>query len=158
MKEIMKRAVTGFGNSAVCGLIVNMFIELAVRHYTKDSAFDPMSPAFVALFPSKTVAIEVNILLYGVIGAVFAAATWIYEQDRIGFIFQNLIYFVMTGAVWVPIMTMLWQLQRYPQALVGTLIGFSGTYAVMSFVGYKITRRDVREINQALKKKNATAG
>lgn len=158
MKETLKRAAVGFGNSAVCGLMVNMIIELAVRRATGDSAFIPLSPEFVHMFASETVAVEVNILLYGVIGAAFAGAAWIYERDRLGFVIQNLIYFLMTSAVWIPIVTLMWQLWRRPEALYGTLAGFLCTYIIMSCVGYTITRRDVTEINQALKKENATAG
>lgn len=158
MKEILKRGIAGFGNSAVCGLIVNLIIELAVRHFTGDSEFIPLSPEFVQMFASETVAMEVNILLYGGIGAAFAMAAWIFEQDRLGFVLQNLIYFVMTSVVWVPVVTLIWQLWRRPEALYGTLAGFFCTYIIMSYVGYRITRRDVTEINQALKKGNATAG
>lgn len=158
MKELIKRGASGFGNSAVCGLIVNLILELAVRHYTGNPDYVPLSPEFIALFPTVTAAVEVNILLYGLIGAAFAVATVIYECDRLGFIVQNLIYFVLTGLVWVPVLILLWQLQRYPQALAGTLAGFFGTYVIMSYVGYRITQKDVVAINRALQKRNATAG
>ncbi len=150
MKLLMKRCGQSFGISAICGLLVNLLIEIGVRFATGDEGFVPLAPEFVAFFPSKTIAMEVNILLYGVIGAVFAAAAYVYEQERLGYIWQNFIYFLVTSVVWIPIVILVWQLQRYPQALISTLAGFAGTYVIMSYVGYRITKKDVDRINRAL--------
>lgn len=154
-KIILKRAATSFCISAMCGMLVNLLVELIVRQVTGDTAFVPLSPEYRQCFPSDTIAMEINVLLYGVIGAAFSAATVVYEWDRIGFLIQNLIYFLLTGLVWVPIVTLLWQLVRYPEALISTLTGFVATYIIMSIVGYRIIRRDVGEINKALAGQNS---
>lgn len=154
MKLLLERCGKSFGISAICGLLVNMLIEVIVRGVVKNEGFIPLAPEFVAFFPSETIAMEVNILLYGVIGAAFSAAAWIYEQEKLGFVWQNFIYFLLTSIVWLPIVMLIWQLQKYPKALISTLAGFAGTYVIMSIVGYRITKSDVERINQALEQRN----
>lgn len=154
MKIWIKRCGSSFGISAICGLLVNMLIEIIVRIVGNDDSFIPLAPEFVALFPSETIAMEVNILLYGVIGAAFSAAAWVYEQEKLGFVLQSIFYFLLTSIVWIPIVILVWQLQKYPQALISTLAGFAGTYAIMSVVGYRITKSDVDRINRVLEQKS----
>lgn len=154
-KIVLKRAATSFCISAMCGMLVNLLIELIVRLVTGDTSFVPLSPEYRQYFPSDTIAMEINVLLYGVIGAAFSAAAVVYEWVRIGFLIQNLIYFLLTGLVWVPIVALIWQLSGYPEALLSTLAGFAATYIIMSVVGYRIMRRDVGEINKALAGQNS---
>ncbi len=153
MKLMIKRCGESFGISAICGLLVNMLIEIIVRFVTRDESFVPLAPEFVAFFPSETIAMEVNILLYGVIGAAFSVAARVYEQERLGYVWQNLIYFLLTSIVWIPIVILIWQLQKYPEALISALAGFAGTYVIMSIVGYRITKNDVDRINWVLEQK-----
>ncbi len=150
--NILKRCSISFAISSVCGALSNLIIELVVRAVTGMNDFSPLSPEFVELFPSETIAVEVNVLLYGVIGASFSAMTFIYEKEKIGFIVQNMIYCILTSIIWVPIVVFVWQLNKYGNALVGTLIGFFSTYVVMSIVGYRITKERVKEINMYLEK------
>lgn len=151
---MIKKCATSFVISAMCGLLVNMLIEIIVCSITGMKDFNPISPEYMKMFSSERVAVEVDILLYGVIGAAFSGMTFIYEYNKIGFFFQNLIYFLLTSIVWIPIITMLWQLQRYPRALMGTLIGFAISYIIMSVVGYKVIKRDIANINLILDKEN----
>ncbi|MCI9618124.1 MAG: DUF3021 family protein [Eubacterium sp.] len=152
MKDILYKCIFSFAISAVCGNITNFLIEFVVRAVTGSKDFLPLSPEFVALFPSESIAVEVNILLYGIIGIAFAAAATIYEKDRLGFIVQNILYCIVTSIVWVPIVILVWQLHKYPQALIGTLCGFFVTYIIMSIVGYRITKKNIEEINLCLAK------
>lgn len=150
MIAILKRCATSFAISSFCGTVVNLVIEIIGRKITGMTDFTPFTKEYLELFSSQSLAVEVNILLYGLIGATFAAMAFIYEIDRIGFIFQNLIYFILTGVVWVPVVMLVWQLGRYPKALIGTIIGFAITYLIMSIVGYRTTKKEVEAINSFL--------
>lgn len=152
MKEMLKRCSISFLISAFCGLIVNMLIEMIVRKITGNMKFSPLSPEFRALFSTESMAVYVNILLYGVIGLTFSGMTFIYEINKLGYIFQNILYYIGTGIVWVPIVTLMWQLYRYPKALVSTLIGFLATYVIMTVLGYRITKQEIETINLALER------
>ena len=58
--------------------------------------------------------------------------------------------FLVTGIVWIPVVCFVWQLYRYPAAFFCTIGGFILTYVVMSVLGYKITKKEVDEINAKL--------
>lgn len=148
---MIKRCIQSFGNSAVCGTITILLIEVIVRMVTGMEDFIPFAPEYVALFPSESIAVGVNTILYGVIGATFSAMAYIYEINKIGFVVQNILYCICTGIVWLPIVTLIWQLQKYPTAFWSTIIGFVMTYIIMSFVGYRITKKEVEQINLVLK-------
>ncbi|MBO4592550.1 MAG: DUF3021 family protein, partial [Eubacterium sp.] len=109
-----------------------------------------ISPEFRALFPTTVIAAYFNILLYGIIGATFAMMTFIYEVERIGFIVQSIIYYIVTTSVCLVITTVLWQLQRYPQALIGTLIGYTVTHIIMITLEYNKLKKDIKTINEEI--------
>lgn len=149
---MLKRVSFSFAISCCCGLVVYMLIELIGSVLLKLDGFSGMTPEYMALFPSETLALGVAVLCHGVIGATFAAATFIYEKIEIGFVLQNVIYFLLTGLVWIPVVCFVWQLYRYPEALISTVGGFVLTYVVMSIVGYNVTKKEVIEINARLEK------
>ena len=149
---MLKRIIFSFAISCCCGLVVYMLLELVGSVLLGLEGFSGMTPEYLALFPSETLALGVAVLCHGLIGATSAAATIIYEKIELGFILQNIIYFLLTGVVWIPVICFVWQLYRYPAALVSTIGGFVLTYVVMSIVGYNITKKEVAEINARLAK------
>lgn len=151
---MLKRATFSFAISCACGLVVYMLTEFIVGVLMGVEGFSVMTPEYLALFPSETLALEAAVLCHGLIGAAFSAATVIYEKAEIGFLLQNVIYFVATGIVWVPVISFVWQLYRYPEAFFSTIAGFAMTYVIMSVVGYRITKKEVAQINARLAEEN----
>ena len=149
MKEILTRGSISFAISVFAGLVVNLVIDAAANAAGAEG-FISMSPEFVRLFATPVIAVYVNLLLYGVIGAVFSMMTFIFDVDRIGFVFQGIIYFAVTAAVCTGITILLWQLHRYPQALFSTLAGYGVTYVIMGVLAYRKLKDDIREINNGL--------
>lgn len=153
MKKIIKRCGFSFMISAFVSMIVNMSIELTVQLLTKNMTFSPLSPEFRAMFATESMAVYANALLYGLIGMTFAGCAAIYEIERIGYILQNLLYYLCTACVWLPIVMLMWQLWRYPKALRSTFAGFAVTYLIMTFVGYKSKKQEIADINQLLQRR-----
>ena len=151
---MLKRATFSFAISCCCGLIVYMLLEFIVGVVMGVKDFYGMTPEYLAMFPSETLALGVAVLSHGLIGATFATATVIYEKPEIGFILQNVFYVLCTGIVWIPIICFVWQLYKYPAALAYTIVGFVLTYLVMSVIGFRITKRDVDQINARLAEEN----
>ena len=147
---MLKRAFCSFSISCCCGLVVYMLLEYMFGVVLGVKQFSVMTPEYLALFPSETLALSVAVLSHGLIGAVFAVATVVYEKPEIGFLLQNVVYFLCTGAVWIPIICFVWQLYRYPAAMTYTIGGFVLTYLVMSVFGYRITKNEVEQINAKL--------
>ena len=88
------------------------------------------------------------IALLGVIGLTFAMCAYIYEVEKIGFIIQSIIYFVITSAVCVGITMLLWQLHRYPAAFICTLSGYAATHVIMMVIEYRKLKADIKVINE----------
>lgn len=151
---MLKRASFSFIISSFCGLVVYLLIEFIVGVVIGVEGFTGLTPEYLAKFPSETLALGVAVLSHGLIGAAFAVAASIYEKVEIGFVLQNVIYVLLTGIVWIPMICFVWQLYRYPSALFFTIGGFVLTYVIMSVVGYNITKKEVAEINAKLAEDN----
>ncbi|MBR0146421.1 MAG: DUF3021 domain-containing protein [Eubacterium sp.] len=149
LKQTLKRGAVSFSISAIIGLLINLVIDLCVNA-AGNEGFMSMSPEARALFPTPAIAAYVNVLLYGAIGATFAMMTFLFEIDRLGFVIQSILYFVLTSLVLVGITILLWQLHRHPKALIPTLAGYAVTYFIMFTVEYKELKKNIREINREL--------
>ena len=150
MKNIIRRVFISFACSAFAGLLCNLLIDVIVNGVSDMEGFISMSPEFLALFPTPAIAAYVNIILYGLIGAAFAGMTFIYDIDRIGFVIQSIIYFVGTSIILTIITFVIWQLWKYPPALISTILGFFLTYVIINIVVYNTTRKDISDVNRML--------
>lgn len=144
---MIKRMFNGFIYASFFGMFCNLMIELVVRKIA-NFPYSPITPEYIALFPSITVAYGADLLLYGVIGCAFSGFLFVYELDKIGYVLQSILYFVLTGIIWIPIITFLWQLWKYPEALLYTIVGFIITNGIMMFLGYQKTKKNIEEINK----------
>lgn len=147
MKTYLKRGIISFFISAFAGVVVNLLIDVSINAGGAEN-FISMSPDFVKLFPTPVIAAYVNIFLYGLIGFTFSVMTFIYGVERMGLLFQSVIYFIVTAGVCLGITVIIWQLHRYPAAFVCTLCGYAATHVIMFIVGYKSLKQDVKEINE----------
>ena len=154
MKEIFKRGVVSFSISAFIGLLVNLILNIISNHYANkagDSGFIAMPPEFLSMFPTPVIAAYVNVLLYGLIGFTFAFMTFVYEIERLGFLFQSIIYFFSTLAVALIITVFIWQLHHNAIAFAMTLTGYFVTHVIMFVVEYKELKKDIKMINSMIK-------
>ena len=147
MKEVLKRGITSFVLSSFAGLLVNLIIDI-IMNAKGMTGFNSMSPDYVALFPSVTIAAYINVFLYGIIGVTFALSALIYEVEKMGFLIQIIVYFVITSVVSVGITMLLWQLHKYPAAFISTLSGYAVTYVIMTVIEYKRLKADIKVINE----------
>jgi len=146
--KILKRAFTSFLYSAVISMVCLLLVEIIST--AMGFRVVPMTPEFISYFSSETVALEVDILLYGVFGMAFGGMSFIFEKDKIGFVVQNIIYFVATALVWIPIISFIWQLWRYREAMISTIAGFLLSYLIVTVSTYAHTMKEVEEVNKAL--------
>ena len=148
---MVKKIGLAFVCSSFFGMMCNVLLEVVLRCVC-GLDYSPLTPEFVAMFPSTTIAYGADMLLYGVIGMTFSGMMFIYDVNRIGFVLQNAIYYLVTGIIWIPIVAFLWQLWRYPQALIYTIIGFVLTDVIMTIAGYKEAKKDIIELNAVFEK------
>lgn len=147
---MIKKCLNSFVYSTFFGILVNLIIEIVVRAISGFN-YSPITPEFRAFFPSDTTAIFADALLYGVIGFIFSFMLFIYNYDKLGFVVQNIIYYTGTSIVWIPIIIFIWQLQKYPSALISTIIGFVVAEIIMTVVAYNITKKNIAAINSKIR-------
>lgn len=151
MKNILKRIFVSFACSAFSGLLVNLLIDVFANGVSDLDGFVSMAPEFVALFPTPTIAAYINVILYGFIGAAFGGMTFVFDIDRIGFVIQSICYFIGTSAVLTVITFVIWQLWKYPAALICTLCGYAVSFVIIGVIKYRGLKKDVEEINSYVK-------
>ncbi len=152
MKKIMMRGFFSFLISIFLGVLTNLLIELIVSVGFGVEHFTTISNGLLRLTGAPTLAAYLFALSYGIIGFAFASGTFIYELSKIGYLIQNVLYYLYTGVFWIPIVLLVWRLYEIPEALLGTLIGFTVSYIIMTVVGYHIKRKEVLDINDMLAK------
>lgn len=145
---MVKRIINSFIYTSFFAMLCNLIIEMIVRLLTGFD-YSPVTPEYIAMFPSITVAYGVNMLLYGVIGIAFSGFMFVYEKEQIGFVIQSLLYAALTSFVWIPIVTFVWPLWRYKEALLCTIICFVITILIMIVVQYRTTKKSIEKLNEA---------
>lgn len=151
MKEYLKRGAISFAISGFVGLMVNLMIDVIVNMCGLEN-FISIAPDFRAMFPTTVIAAYVNVLLYGMIGATFSLMTFIFDCNRVGYLIQILIYFLVTALVCMAITVGFWKLHHYPVALICTMAGYGVTYVILGIVQYRALKKDVQFINEELDK------
>lgn len=144
-KTIFTRAMTSFAFSVLVAQVVMLILDVLIKDYA------PLVPAFAQRFSSDTVALSVNNILIGVIGAVFGGASIIFEIEKWSFLKQGILHFLITTAVWLPIAMLLWGLYLYPTAAISTSVSFAVTYGITWVARYLSCKKTIVDINQQLK-------
>lgn len=107
-------------------------------------------PDFGAHFPSEAIAMGVQNLCIGLIGFTFGAASIIFEMEKLGYLAQGIIHFIVTAAVWVPISIFCWGLGKYLTTFVSVFISFLISYGITWFLRYISCKNSVSDINKKL--------
>lgn len=147
-KKALGRAAVSAGVAALLSQVSLVITALAAG----GPDFVPLVPSYRAHFQSDAVALGVHALLVAAIGAVFGGFSVLFEIERWSLLKQGGLHFLLTAAVWAPISTFLWGLDRYPMALLYTLLSFAVTYGVTWGANYHKYRREIRQINQRLER------
>lgn len=152
---IKKIAARSFFSFAVTGM-TDVIIILAVSLIGADTGREAMLPEFVACFPNEMIALCVNVLLVGLIGAAFGACSVILEIEQWSLLKQGIVHFLLTSVVWMPISMFVWCLYKYPVAVISAGCSYLFSYGLTWILKTIDYRRSVSEINKNLEEiKNA---
>ncbi|MBR1821396.1 MAG: DUF3021 domain-containing protein [Clostridia bacterium] len=149
LKKMLSRALV---SAPIC-MLINQLIGICVSLANADGRYSPVTPAFAARFPSDTVAVIVQLLLIGLVGATFAACSVIFEIERWSFLRQGLIHLAITSAVAIPVCLFCW----LPESAAGAwvLVGsWLFTYTVTWLSQYLLYRHRVRALDAKIKQIN----
>lgn len=142
LKKLLVRFYHGFS--------ITMIVDIIVHYIVAQIKGSTVTPAFAARFSCEASAILTQLALVGVIGMAFAGAAIVFEIERWSFLKQGIVHFLITAAVWIPIVCVCWT-PINGKGLVFTILGWTLTYIITWTVPYFIWRKNVSEVNQKIR-------
>ncbi len=149
LKKMLSRALV---SAPIC-MLINQIVGICVSLSIGDKRYSPVLPAFAARFPSDTTAVIVQLLLIGLVGAVFAACSVIFEVERWSFLKQGLVHLAITLSVTIPVCLFCWWPQN-PGGLWILVGSWLFCYAATWLSQYLLFRRRVRALDAKIKAVN----
>lgn len=142
-KRLLKRIYHGFS--------ITMIVNLAVHLLVARLCGGCVTERFAARFPNISMAVIAQLLLVGLIGAAFAGAAQIFENERWSFFAQGAVHFLITAAVWMPIAWLCWS--PVPKGAIWRVLGgWLLTYGITWAIQYFLWRKKVRELNRSIRR------
>ena len=150
---MLRKMITRALVSAPICMLINQLVGICISLTNADGRYSPVTPAFAARFPTATAAVIVQLLLIGLVGAVFAACSVIFEIERWSFLRQGLVHMAITSAVGIPVCLFCWM----PESPAGAWIlcgSWLFTYIATWFSQYLVYRHRVRALDARIKAVN----
>lgn len=146
---IKKMLGRGFISMLISGFLnqVVMYIIVLTR---PEPAFYPVVPSYAAHFSTPLMAVMTTYFLVGLIGGAFGAFSVFYEIETWSFLKQGILHFMATAVVWIPIAIFLWGMNKYPAALVSTIVSLSLTYGLTWWLNYLKCKKNIELINHRI--------
>ncbi len=149
-KYVLPRAAVGFMAGVTLGTLIILCISLGVG----EGKVVLVTPDFLGLCGGNEIlAFGAESLLMGLIGLAFAEASVSFTIEAWSFMRQYLVFCLSSAAVWIPVCLLCWFPRNF-RGLLSLVISFSGTYLINWFVQLAVSRRNVRAMNEVLKKEN----
>ncbi len=149
---LKKMATRALVTAPIC-MLINQLIGVVRTLAVGDGRYSPVTPAFEARFPSPAAAATAQLLLIGLVGAVFAACSVFFEIERWSFLKQGALHLLVTSLVGVPICLFCWM----PDSAAGALV-LAGSwvfcYAATWLSQYLIYRSRIRKLDAKIRAVN----
>lgn len=149
-KKAVLRGGFSFASTVAVTEVLMLFNTYIAMTVTKDPQVLPLVPDYAAYFSNPYIALNVQVLLCGLIGMSFGCCSVIMELERWSMVKQAVVHFALTAVVWIPVSVFCWGLGRYRSTLVSVGISLFVTYAVTWIIRIAHCRREVRKINQRI--------
>lgn len=143
IKKGIKQAVSGF----CCAVAINTILWVI---FMMVIGFVPLVPDYAARFESEAEAIVIQLMLVGLMSAVFSGGTVIMELPKLSLLTQSILYFVVTTIVWIPVGWFCFGLGIYKTTLISFGLSYLVSYIICWTIQYRICKRSVEEINDRL--------
>lgn len=142
-KQALLRGLLGFP----LGITLNCFLAIIISLFKGDGHYYPCVPSLVENIGSEVWAVTLQVILSGLLGASFAAASVIWEIENWNIAKQTITYFFITAAAMLPI-------AYFTEWMEHTLIGFLqyfgifvGIIIIMWFFQYCFWKRKIQILN-----------
>lgn len=145
-KKIVLRSLLGFPIGIAIGYLITIFVSLGLAN----GYYSPCVPELISAMGNEINAVILQALLSGLLGAVSAASSVIWEIERWGIIKQTGIYFMIASVTMLPIAYFSYWMEHS----IGGFLSYFGVYilifAVLWIIQFVIGKRNVRRMNEKL--------
>lgn len=146
-KTLVFRSLLG----AVIGIAISYVITIAISLALGDGNYYPVVPELSAALGTEINAVLVQLICSAVYGAVFAAASVIWEVESWSILRMTVTHML---AISLPTFPIAWLLRWMPRDLGGAALYFAIfflIYAAIWLTQYATTKARLRELNEKLK-------
>ena len=151
MKQLTKTAVLrgllGIPLGIALGHVISIFSSLNWA----GGFFSPCVPAFVESMGSEIAAVALQTALCGVMGAVFGAASVVWNREDWCIARQSVVYFLAAALAMLPIAWVTHWMEHSAAGIALYAAIFAAVFAAVWLSQYLLLRRRIREINQKMK-------
>ena len=144
-KKALARIPLGFASTVLAAALIQICII--------QGGGSTLTERFASHFIAKDAAVLTQLLLVGGIGAAFSGASVVYDLERWSFLRQGIVYFVITAAVWVPVLLICWT-PMPKEGILFSSLGWTGTYAITWGIQYAVYRKRIRDLNRKIHERN----
>lgn len=144
-KKALARIPLGFASTVLAAALIQICII--------QGGGSMVTERFASHFAAKDAAVLTQLLLVGGIGAAFSGASAVYDLERWSFLRQGIVYFVITAAVWVPVLLICWT-PMPKEGILFSSLGWTGTYAITWGIQYAVYRKRIRDLNRRIHERN----
>lgn len=144
-KKMLKLGLLGF----VIGVFIAYAITIVISAIVGGGNFSPVSPALREICNTEMDAVMLQFFLSGIMGAIFAEASLVFEGKRLGLTLQTIIHFLIISTTWCVVSyTCRWWVRFGLLAYLGIFVAI---YFAIWLPCYIINLQEVKKINQRLK-------
>lgn len=142
-KKIIERAVAGFFVGIAIGQIISVLISLI----SGKGEFMVCAPGFAELIGNEAAAAAIQTLLCGVMGMGYAAASLIWESDKLNIAAQTGICFGIYALTLLPIAYFTNWMEHSVLGVLGYIGIFMASFVVVWLNQYFLLKRRIKAIN-----------
>lgn len=135
------------------GIAIGYVLSLIASYIFGDGTYSaPCTPALVSTMGNEINALILQTLLYGVIGASFAAGTVVFEVDRWSLAKQTGVYFLIVSLVTLPTAYILSWMEHSLMGFLNYFSRFIFYFVIIWIIKYLVWRNSVKKMNEKLRK------
>ncbi len=145
-KKIFLRSILGFP----LGLAIGYLITIIISVIWAEGYYSPCMPELIDMMGNEIRAVLLQSFLYGLLGAVFAGCSVIWELESWGIVKQTGIYFLIVSVVMMPIAYISYWMEHSIKGILSYFGVFVFIFAVIWAAEYAIAKHNVKKMNETL--------
>ncbi len=145
-KQIALRALLGFP----LGVFIGYTITMVISSIFANGFYSPVVPALAEQAGSQINAVWLQYGLTGVLGAVIAAGSLIWEIEHWNIMKQTIVHFILVSVTILPVAYLAKWVAGTPLSLLSYFGVFAALYFVIWLCMYFVLRNKIKKANQKI--------